>query len=451
MLQLHYLKLGVNRGAPRLWLQGLHLATAGYAIGARYSVIVNRERRALVLLLAAHGERLVSRKKRGEQRYPVIDLNSMVLAELFSDALDVRVVVGTGRIEITLHPDEAARRERLQRLRAKLRSGVPLATGSISHGLGVMDHALHVGLADVNVASRLAWAIDCELAYLQASVERNPLWRENAAAAIHSRVEEVEPELLSSVDILVAGLPCTGASRAGKAKNRLSFAEEHETAATPFLAFLTILKACNPVVAILENVPDYQRTLSMRMLRTVLTDWGYRVHEEIVDRELGAFEDRKRLCVVAVTEGVTFEWNLLPSRQREACLGDILDDVPEDSPLWRECAYLDAKEARDIQAGKGFRTQVVGPDVASIGTIGRHYAKWRSTEPMVGHPTRKGWRRLLTPQEHARAKAVPESFIEGLSPTLAHQCLGQSVLHAPFVSVGRALGAHLLKFAKGEI
>jgi hypothetical protein len=33
------------------------------------------------------------------------------------------------------------------------------------------------------------------------------------------------------------------------------------------------------------------------MIRQTLAEWRYRVHEIILDRELGAFEDRKRLCV----------------------------------------------------------------------------------------------------------------------------------------------------------
>lgn len=84
-----------------------------------------------------------------------------------------------------------------------------------------------------------------------------------------------------------------------------------------------------------------------------------------------------------------------------------------------------------------------------MGTIGRHYAKWRSTEPLIQHPANPKLRRLLTPTEHARVKTIPEALIEGLSATTAHQCLGQSVLHCAFIAVGRALGRAIGAFSEG--
>lgn len=447
MKQISYRQLGSNRGSPRLWLQGLKLREAGYEIGNRYSLKADRNGQTLVLKLEANGERRVSRKKRGDRLDPVIDVENGVLAEIFGGAERVKVVIQVGSITVSLHPDEAERHERVERLREKVRRRRPLAIGSLSHGLGVLDHAVHQGLDDAGIASRLAFAVDCELAYLQASVDNNPIWDEESIA-VHARMEEVDPRELGKVDLLLAGLPCTGASRSGKAKNGLQFAEQHETAATPFLAFLAIMKACNPSIAVLENVVDYQKTVSMQLIRAALCQSGYTVHEAIVDRDLGAFEERKRLCVVAVTEGMEFNLALEAVRQREQTLGDVLEAIPEEAPNWRRCAYLDEKEKRDIAAGKGFRTQLVDSQATKVGTIGRGYAKWRSSEPMVSHPSRPGYRRLLTPVEHARVKAVPERLIKGLSATLAHQCLGQAVLHPVFVAVGRCLGLHVNQVAQ---
>ncbi len=64
---------------------------------------------------------------------------------------------------------------------------------------------------------------------------------------------------------------------------------------------------------------------------------------------------------------------------------------------------------------------------------------------MIRHPEKPKKRRLLTPVEHARVKSIPETLVNGLSATVAHQILGQSVLHSAFVSVGRLLGVHLQK------
>ncbi|MEE9338219.1 MAG: hypothetical protein V3U87_09080, partial [Methylococcaceae bacterium] len=92
-------------------------------------------------------------------------------------------------------------------------------------------------------------------------------------------------------------------------------------------------------------------------------------------RSLGAFEDRNRLCMVAVTRGLEFNCNLLPSREPEQRLSEMLDAVDLESSLWKECAYIDDKAERDLEAGKGFKTQLVTPDCRKIGVIGKDYAK----------------------------------------------------------------------------
>lgn len=202
-----------------------------------------------------------------------------------------------------------------------------------------------------------------------------------------------------------------------------------------------MIRELSPAICILENVPQYSTTVSMHMIRQTLTDWRYQVHEIVLDRELGAFEDRKRLCMVAVSEGIDFAFDLNPVRQREQTLGEILDEVPPDSDLWRTCSYLDDKQERDLAAGKGFAMQLVNGDSTRIGTVGRSYCKWRSTEPLVAnHPHDPALRRLLTVDELARAKTIDVKLVEGMSRTRQIEMMGQSVLGVAFQAVGRNIG-----------
>ena len=266
-------------------------------------------------------------------------------------------------------------------------------------------------------------------------------------------MEEVEPEILPKVELLCAGLPCTGASLSGRAKNGLKFAEQHETAGTLFVAFLRILKACQPACLVFENVTPYANTVSYHVVSDVLKQWGYDLHETVLDgNAMGALEDRKRLCLVAVTKGVPFNLTGLAAvREKEATLGEVLEDIPIDSPAWKECTYLAEKEARDIEAGKGFRRQLLGPEDVKCGTIGKSYAKLRSTEPFLRHPSNDGRSRIFTPTEHARAKTIPAHLVEGLSNTTAHEVLGQSIIWAAFVAVAKLLGEHLVSFGRDGI
>src|SRR3546814_10164730 len=84
-------------------------------------------------------------------------------------------------------------------------------------------------------------------------------------------------------------------------------------------------------------------------------------------------------------------------------------------------SYRREKEERDIAAGKGFRMQIFQPDSTKIATLTRGYAKIRSTDPKLQHPTDPTLLRQITPVEHARIKGVPEKMIEGLGITIAHQ------------------------------
>ncbi|MFZ5883646.1 MAG: DNA cytosine methyltransferase, partial [Chloroflexota bacterium] len=52
--------------------------------------------------------------------------------------------------------------------------------------------------------------------------------------------------------------------------------------------------------------------------------------------------------------------------------------------------------------------------------------------------------RIFTPVEHARLKTIPEGLVKGLSDTIAHEILGQSIVHCAFMAVGERLGKTLV-------
>ncbi len=445
IIQISYRALSNHRGGKRLYMQGLKLADAGYTVGSNYQITEDAESNSLILSQDESGNLKVSRKKVGAVIYPVIDLCSQQLMDfLGAEITKVCVTISSHRIKISLHPVDLSIKDRMYRLYQRISLGQPLMMGSLCHGGGILDHALHSGLADEGINTQLSWLIEMNDVYIQSSLNNNTVVDENTLI-INGTLEEIDTENLSIVDILVAGLPCTGASKSGKSSNKIKHAEQHKSAGTAFLGFLDIIKQTKPAVVLLENVLDYQNSLSFLLITERLKQWGYDIHIMELDRSLGAFEDRKRLCMVAVTRGQKFNCNLLPSREPEKNLSEMLDNICPDSSLWKDCTYIDDKAERDLVAGKGFKTQLVKPDCEKVGVIGTGYAKYRSTEPMLQHPTKPKKRRLLTPVEHARVKSIPEFLVDGVSATIAHQILGQSVLHSAFVSVGRLLGAHLQK------
>lgn len=438
-----YTKVGENKGSLRVWLQGTKLSRAGFNPGDHYDL--EKDGAYIRMVFRTDGQYKVSRRKRGEDYDPVIDSKARLIQETFSLDDRVRVVLKEGAIEITLHHQQRVQEVRERRMEAALRGERRLEMGSLAHGGGILDHALHQGLRDAGVETHLAFANEIDENYLDTSLRNNPVWSQDSIAIL-GPMQEVEFGHLPKIDLLAAGIPCTGASLSGRSKNGLKFAEQHETAGSLFTAFLTAVNVLRPSVVVLENVPPYQSTVSMYVIRSVLSELNYSIQETILSgADFGALEDRKRMCMVAISNGLPQpDIESIPKRPNPSQrLGDVLEILSETDDRWKSYDYLAEKEQRDLAAGKGFRRQILTPDASAVGTIGRGYNKARSTEPFLAHPTNPNLSRLLTPAEHARVKTIPEGLVAGVSATQAHEMLGQSVVHDAFRALGEWLGMGL--------
>jgi DNA (cytosine-5)-methyltransferase 1 len=443
-----------SRSVPRIWLEGQRLVHAGVEIGVQYILNVSNPLRRIELRPAPVGfvgkTVTVSKRTRNDRVYPLIEVRDSIIAELFNIGTKLRVSIQNGRIVISLSHIAQRVQERVNRFLNKLKTGEPLSVISLFHGGGVLDSAVHQGFKQSGLASYVRVAVEMEGEYLDVSLKNNrELWREDSIA-INGDVREINilGNGVPQAELLWAGVPCTGASKAGAAKNGLSCAEEHSSAGTLFFDFLEWVKVTNPVIVLLENVVEYASTAAMTVIRSVLVNLGYQLSETVLyGPSFGSLEKRKRLCMVATTPGVCgpidFD-QLVPVRQKEAKMADVLEEVPAHSEMWRTFNYLALKAVRDKNAGKGFARQLLKGDEDGCGVIGRGYAKARSTEPFIISPFDPTLSRLMTPAEHARVKTIPESLIRGLSATSAHEVLGQSVIYSAFVSVGQLIAKSVL-------
>lgn len=446
-------KLGRNAHGLRVWLSGKYLSAGGFLPGKRYEVATKET--SVMLTVNDDGSRVISSKEKGEERVPVIDLNSNTLLQAFEGMAVVRVVVRQGKITILPLASEARRRERLTRLRDRLARKCGLLEGSVSHGGGILAEAIHEGLALQGIDSRLAFANEIREDLLSHSQEMSDMWTDESIY-LNGPMQEVSWDewvmgQLPKVEIFSAGLPCSGASRAGRSKNKISMPEEHPEVGHLFVSALAIIAKVNPVAIVLENVESmFNSAATGAVIRSQLRDMGYEVHERVLSGgEFGVLEDRKRACMVAVTRGIPFDFGELElPRPAEHRLSEILEEVPADDPSWSPMSYLVEKEQRDKAAGKGFAMQIFRPEDTRIGCLTRGYAKIRSTDPKIAHPATPGLFRQLLPCEHARAKGIDPALVDGLSATTAHEMLGQSVIYPAFRAVGSLIARSLLKFAE---
>lgn len=447
--QISYTKVGATKGNPRLWLESLRLSACGFDVGASYTVTLDLDARRVILRLDAQGDRVVSMRRRtlasGEERQtPIIDIANASLRDAFTEGQRIRAVLAAGEITFDLHPMEVAREQREQRLKDELKAGV-ISEGTVCTGAGVSTWALKEGLEAAGVVTRVDWVIDREGRYLQVAVNNNPAITD-ATRLYEASLEEVEVDALSQVSVLQASLPCTGHSLSGRSKLKLGSAEQHPTDALAVYGLLRILEAVNPSIIVSENVTQAMDSASYAIIRAYLHAQGYRITERVLTgADAGTIEDRSRWWFVAISEGLNASdldmAALVPQERQYATLGDAMEDVASDSPMWRAYEYLNVKADRDKAAGKGFARQFVNEDSTRVGTVGKGVAKARSTEPFITRAD--GLQRLLTTVEHARIKGIPEQLVANTGFTLAHEVLGQSILWGHATAIGNLIGRHL--------
>lgn len=438
-----------HKGAPRVWLDGVYPDKAGFKSGLLYTIDIDSERKKITLKVDENGTHIVSKKIKKDELIPVIDLNSKKVLSLFEGMRFVRVIFQQNVIVILSDIVEVKKSERLKRLNNKLKCGEQLSIGSLSHGGGILTHALHHGFKLSGINSCLAFANEIREELISEAEVCNDSWDENTislAAPMQALVlDSWAMSKLPKVECLEAGLPCEAMSLAGRAKNGTAIAEAHDEVGHLVVPFIQIINQVNPVVVIFENVKSYQNSGSMWILRHTLRDMGYVVKEAIFNStEFNELERRERLCLVAVTEGIEFNFDCVkkpePLQRR---LGEILEHFSDDDAVWKEFDGLKRHEEKHVEKGNGFKMQVFDEDSDHVNTLGKGYGKIRATEGKVINK-RTGLMRQFTVSEHAKLKGIPKHLTGSHCMTTAHEMLGQSICYAPFVAIGKVVGESLL-------
>lgn len=442
-------KLQERRCKPAIWVEGHRLAV-GFKPHEKYNLVISKDNRTVQFIRDINGEHTVSvRTSRCSKKLklPLIELREDDLLDVFEIGMKLRIVVKDGLLTVSIHGKETAMTERVKRVLERTQSGQPLEIGSFFTGGGVLDRALHDGMKSVGLNSYLKVAIESEERYVEALMKNQADLFRKDSIILNSLIEDVEMRKDFTLDIVCLGLPCTGASKAGKSKNKIHKAEEHATAGAAFFYALSIIKAANPFMVVLENVPDYESEMSYKVIQSVLDNFGYEIKDTTLNGNVfGCLENRNRLCAVAVTKGLpvsfSFTEMVKPLRRKEINLSEHILDVPLDSTEWRSYDYLKTKESRDKAAGKGFKRALYDGTEPSISTIRRLYHKGGSCDQYLVHPENSALTRKFRATEHAAFKAIPQYIIEGVSETTAHEICGQSVTFWAFVSVGVGVGLH---------
>ena len=134
----------------------------------------------------------------------------------------------------------------------------------------------------------------------------------------------------------------------------------------------------------------------------------------LVGYDHGDFEERKRACIIAISEGLPDlclnEFKAPEFVQRKP-ISSIMDDVPIESKTWKEMLHV-KKKVKDTRLN--FKHNVYFGSETKIAAITAGYNSPRIGSPMIENPD-TGLQRLFTTGEHSRIRQIPDKLAKLLS------------------------------------
>ncbi|WP_019570905.1 DNA (cytosine-5-)-methyltransferase [Thioalkalivibrio sp. ALE11] len=280
-------------------------------------------------------------------------------------------------------------------------------------------------------------------------------------------------ERIPEHDVLLAGFPCQPFSLAGVSKKN-SLGREHgflcEAQGTLFFDVARIIEVKRPRAFLLENVKNlrsHDGGRTYEVIRRVLEELGYQVHDRVIDGKGFVPQHRERIYMVGFRKDTPFTWNQLdfpPPDARtlrevlhredgsetpeppytEGDMGTVGDKYILSDKLWK---YLQDYRAKHERAGNGFGYSKVGPEDTAR-TLSARYHK-DGSEILVDRGAAERPRRL-TPRECARLMGFDDSFRIPVSDTQAYRQFGNSVVVPVIREIASAMVPHVLADIRSE-
>jgi len=451
-----------SRGQRVFIKNGALAQVAKLVVGDKLKLTYNKRSKEITMVKSKEGTLSVT----PSGKHMVVDVHNKAVLETLGESVK-RVAIFTYFNKLVIRPTQAALKayQRIINAKRKMRNGEPLTVGETCAGIGALTSAINSGFEKIGQGLRLAFSNEHDLEAMEAAT-RCAMWDEQTIG-LNCSIEQIPFDMLPQIDMLVAGLSCKGASRQARTgKNKsISLPEFHDEAGWLVGPFVHLAMMTNPLIIVLENVPEYLDTASAEIMRQTFKRLGYDCHEDVFcASEYGALEARKRMAMVFTTVGMDFSFEHILTNMREpvGCVGDMLDhtdptiapipnlvasDITEDTMNetkkerqgWYPLHILMNREANKKAQGKGHRACIIDPNDTRISTITASYGKGvRLDESVVLSPCGQ-WVRLMTPNEHARFKGIDTHIVAETAKTAAHRLLGNSVCTHVWKLLGEAI------------
>ncbi len=246
-----------------------------------------------------------------------------------------------------------------------------------------------------------------------------------------------------AAEVIIGGPPCQPFSVGGLQEGR-------SDGRNGFPAFLSVVRQCQPKVALFENVKGilYQNKAYFREVLVELEASGYRVSHAVLDAsDYGVPQRRERLFAVAHRGG--WRWPAKSSRVYTAgeALGEMASSVPHGSRFLTPS--MDEYVARYEAASKCVRPRDLHLDRPSRTVTCRNLNG--ATGDMLRVRLPDGRRRRLTVREGARLQSFPDTFAFAGGGGSQFNQIGNAVPPLLGKAVAVAVRDYLGRLNRGEV
>ena len=241
-------------------------------------------------------------------------------------------------------------------------------------------------------------------------------------------VRNVDTAALGKPDVVIGGPPCeaftvANADRRGNPLDRLY----KDPVGSLTLQYAKLVKALQPRVFVMENVPPIMDGPLESELRLIFSRQGYpQIHFNRIQAEhCGTPSHRDRVFISNLKIDPPRATSFVSVREAIDDLESLESDIPNHAP-----PRLGKKQLAKVQAleegQSGYHYRAAG---------GRVHSAWTRLDPDRLAPTVKGLGRfvhyeqdrLLTPREHARLMGYPDDFVFHGSINETYNMVGESV------------------------
>jgi site-specific DNA-cytosine methylase len=388
----------------RVWLQTRYLELMGLAKNTLIDIIFDKEAQTITIYKDIDGKRKISGRANG---LPVVDIKNKQVSETLGNNVDkITVRFYIDRVEISVAKQERLLTERRSKTNNK-------AVEIFSGGGTLSKFAERAGF-------KMDTAIELEDKFI-AVYDRNI----DITTTICVDVNDIDvDDLPTDCSHLQLGYPCTKYSNSNivltkkNKENEVKVCQERREADYLCLSILEIIKRVNPRSILIEEVPEFAKSVPFDILSYALEQMKYKISMQDIT---GSFTNRKRIAIVAIADD-SEEVDLSDIQyQKSRPIEEHLDlgiNEREFQPI-----QLRPRESGALRKGLGIRSHL--PDELKINTITTHWT--RHTHVSLKHPSKQDHFSDFTVNEVRKLHGLPDGFELGDTVTTARAVLGQGV------------------------